>query len=431
MPAGRRGWRGQGPDRPQRLTGDAERLPARRQDPQPSALPEHAVGEPRRRLDDVLTVVQDQQRLPLADRGDEPVHRVRARRRAEQCIPQPERGESRLCDVTVGADGRELHQPDPVGQVAEQGLRGLRCQPGLARAARPDQRGQPVLGDEVADLGDVGVPADEAGQLRAHVGPVVFLPMSQLTPQQRDVQGRQLRRGVDAQCVGQGFPGAFVGEQRLGLATSGNEGTHEGGNQPISHRMRGHQVGQLPDQLRTVAEADLRLEPILHRTQSQPLESSHRRVECCAVVQRDILQGRTAPQTQGLAELSCSPGLILLASLTHEAFEPHGVDGVGFHRQAVAAVLSLDHALRQRLPQPGDQALQGVRRVGGRVLTPDPVDQRGPGNEASRLECEGDQQRAQTSARNVGHDTVVPANLEGSEHPDLHHSTFPRWAPPR
>ena len=60
-------WRqGQRLDRPQRLTGDAERFPAGRQDPQPPALPEQPVGERRRRLDHVLAVVQDQQRLPVA-----------------------------------------------------------------------------------------------------------------------------------------------------------------------------------------------------------------------------------------------------------------------------------------------------------------------------------------------------------------------------
>jgi len=63
---------GQRLGQPQRLTGDAGRVPDRRQDPQPLALPEHPAGERRRRLDHVLTVVQNQQRLPLADRGDEP-----------------------------------------------------------------------------------------------------------------------------------------------------------------------------------------------------------------------------------------------------------------------------------------------------------------------------------------------------------------------
>ena len=122
--------------------------------------------------------------------------------------------------------------------------------------------------DEFADRGDISVPADEAGQLGAQVGLPVLLPPSQLAPQQRDVQGGQLRRGVDAQRVGQGFPRALVHEQRLGVATGRDEGTHQRSDKPFSHRMRGHQVGQFRDQLRTVAEADLRIEPILHGSQA-------------------------------------------------------------------------------------------------------------------------------------------------------------------
>ena len=184
---------GQRLDQPQRLTGDAERFPARRQDPQPPALPEHSIGERRHRLDHVLTVVQNQQRLPLADRGDEPVRQLRVRCPAEQGIPEPEPGERRLRHVTVGADGCELHQPDPVRQVAEQRARGFRGQPGLPRTARPDQGGQPMLRDQFADHGDISVPADETGQLGTQVGLPVLLPPAQLAPQQRAVQCGQPR----------------------------------------------------------------------------------------------------------------------------------------------------------------------------------------------------------------------------------------------
>ena len=117
---------GQRLDLPQRFAGDAERLPARRQDPQPLALPEHPVGERRGRLDHVLAVVQDQQRLPLADRSDEPTGQVGAWCLGEQGIPQAERGQRCLRHVTVGVDGRELHQPGAVRQVVEQRARGFR-----------------------------------------------------------------------------------------------------------------------------------------------------------------------------------------------------------------------------------------------------------------------------------------------------------------
>ena len=179
-----------------------------------------------------------------------------------------------------------------------------------------------------------------------------------------------------------------------------------------------------------MAEADLRFEPILHRRQAQPLEPGDRRVERRAVLQTDVLHGRTAPQGEGLAQQPHPPRILLVAGLTDEAFEPQGVDGVGFHRQPVAARLPLDQPVRQRLPQPGNQALQGVRRVGGRVLTPDPVDERRLRDDAARFEREGDQQRAQPGARHVGQDAVVRANLERSKHPDLHSPILPRRLAP-
>ena len=54
------------------------------------------MGERGRLLDHVLAVIQDQQHLPVADRGDEPVRQLRVRCRTEQRIPQPEPGECRL-----------------------------------------------------------------------------------------------------------------------------------------------------------------------------------------------------------------------------------------------------------------------------------------------------------------------------------------------
>ena len=124
----------------------------------------------------------------------------------------------------------------------------------------------------------------------------------QLAPQQRDVQGRQLRCGVDAEQVGQRFPGAFVREQRLGVASGRGEGPHQRGDQPFPLRMGGHQIGQLRDQLGTVAETHLGLEPILQRGQAQPFEPGARGVQRFAIFQAHIGHGRTTPQGEGIAQ---------------------------------------------------------------------------------------------------------------------------------
>ena len=129
-------------------------------------------------------------------------------------------------------------------------------------------------------------------------------------------------------------------------------------------------------------------------------------------MQADVLHGRTTPQCKGLAQQPYPLRVLVFAGLADEAFEPHRVHCAGFHPQPVAVRLPLDRAFRQRLPQPGNEALQGVRRVGGRALTPDPVDERGLRDCVTWLESEGGQQPAQPGARHVGEDTTVRANLE-------------------
>ena len=234
------------------------------------------------------------------------------------------------------------------------------------------------------------------------------------------MQRGQLRGGVDAERVGQGFSRGLVHQQRLGVATGGDEGAHQRGDQPFSQRMRGYQVGQVRDQLAAAAEADLGVEPILHSGQAQPLEPGDRRVKRGAIGQADVLHGRTAPQCEGLAQQPYPPGILVMAGLADEALEPHRVDSAGLHPQQVAVRLPLDQPVRQRLAQPGGQALQGIRRAGGRALTPDPVDERRLRDYAAWFERERGQQPAQPGARHVGDGAVVRADLEGSKQPDLH-----------
>ena len=57
-------------DRPQRLAGDAERFPARRHDAHGRALAEHGVSERGRVGDEVLAVVEHEQRVLAGQRGD-------------------------------------------------------------------------------------------------------------------------------------------------------------------------------------------------------------------------------------------------------------------------------------------------------------------------------------------------------------------------
>ncbi len=73
-------------DRAQGLAGDAERLAARGQHAQAGARAEQAAHEPRRLVDDVLAVVEDQQELPVGERGGQAVGRVRGRARRQDAL---------------------------------------------------------------------------------------------------------------------------------------------------------------------------------------------------------------------------------------------------------------------------------------------------------------------------------------------------------
>ena len=186
--------------------------------------------------------------------------------------------------------------------------------------------------------------------------------------------------------------------------------------------MRGHQVGQLRDQLRAVPEREFGVEPLLGGGQPQPFEPRHRGVEPGAVLQPDVLHRRTAPQLQRLAEQPGPRGHIGRAGLPRadEPLEPHSVDRLGVHRQAIALVLPFDHRSRQCLAQPGDQALQGVRGFGRRVLPPDPVDERRLRHHAAGTQRQSDQQPPQPRAGHVRQGTVVRADLQRPQHRDLH-----------
>ncbi len=81
----------------------------------------------------------------------------------------------------------------------------------------------------------------------------------------------------------------------------------QSGDQPFPHRMGGHQIGQLRDQLARLAETYLGIEPILQRGQSQPFEPGDRGVQRFAVLVADIGHGRTTPQGEGFAQQPYPP----------------------------------------------------------------------------------------------------------------------------
>ena len=113
------------------------------------------LGDPRRRLDHVLAVIQHDQEAPGAHGRRHPLGGLRAGER------EPEGHRNRGRHQPGIRQRRELGDPDAV-RVARQALpRDLQSQPGLADTARPDQRHEPVDAEQLRHLRERGIPADQ------------------------------------------------------------------------------------------------------------------------------------------------------------------------------------------------------------------------------------------------------------------------------
>ena len=125
---------------------------------------QEARGEPGTRLDEVLTIVEHQERRLVRQRrvelldGFQPRYLVGAERR-EHCWP----------DRTLISDSGELDEPHAPGELLQE-IRGhVEREPCLADASGSGQRHQPLRADEPSELGDVLVPADERRDLDREV----------------------------------------------------------------------------------------------------------------------------------------------------------------------------------------------------------------------------------------------------------------------
>ena len=131
---------------------------------------EDLVDEGGARVDQVLAVVEDQKHLPCRQEVDQ-LAGGPSRPCSEGHAGEPDRRRHRPGhDLGIG-HGREVGEEDAVGELLEQpGCRGDR-QPCLAASTDPGQRDETVGLEPLADGGDVGLPADEAGPLPGQVVP--------------------------------------------------------------------------------------------------------------------------------------------------------------------------------------------------------------------------------------------------------------------
>ena len=146
--------------RPGCLAGDAEGLPAGREQPQSGQVRQGPVGELRARVEQMLAVVQHDQGGSVAELLGDGRPDVAARRVGHADRP----GHPGLDELRIGQRG-QIHPPDRPGRLGDP-----QREPGLAAAAGPGQRHQAGPGQQVRDLIEVVVAAQQLGRLSGQRG---------------------------------------------------------------------------------------------------------------------------------------------------------------------------------------------------------------------------------------------------------------------
>jgi hypothetical protein len=232
---GRRAGHLQRRNRPDQLTRHAQHLTAGQQHPQSRGAPQQAHDQVRAAVDDVFAVVQHEQQDPIPEDVDEPVGRIdrRCARRAG-LVAHAQRDRHGLGRQPGTCQGGQLDQPHPVGKLGRQPPGRLDGHAGLAGSTRSGHGDQPMPADQLGRLGQVPVPAYQAGK---PLGQVVLRCRrrtgaarcrdGRILGEDRPVNPLELGRRVDAEFLGQRRAGPAVHQQRLGLPTAAVEREHE------------------------------------------------------------------------------------------------------------------------------------------------------------------------------------------------------------
>ncbi|MBB3731617.1 hypothetical protein FHR33_007477 [Nonomuraea dietziae] len=272
--------------------------------------------------------------------------------------------------------------PDPVGHPY--GERGLAD----AADARDDVDGQGGAGGQLGGqrLDQFG-PAGEVGEIGGQLGGPHGRPRrGKLTPQDAQVQLRQLWRGVDAQLVAQERAQVGVDGQRLGLPSRPVQGEHEQGAQPFAQRVGSHQRAQLGHRLGVQARLEVGLDGAFQHRQAALLQPGALRGGVAALEPRQRL---AAPQRQRLARPARRQRLELLRV-------------GGDPAQRVSVTDQGDRSRREHGPQPGGVGAQHVERGAGRVVLPQRVEEGVPAQRPAAGQREGRQQQALPGPAEVG-----------------------------
>ncbi len=390
------------PDGQQRLAVDRERFPAGREHPEVRHPAQQHVGELGRRAHQVLAVVQHQQRLAGPEHLRDPSHgvvRPPHRIAAERHVERADHGARHVLRRPHPGQRREPHAPLGVQVMPRRDLRG---QPRLARTARPDQRHEPHLPEQPGHSRELVVAPDEAGE--PHRQPVGHGPRTQFSAQCRQVNVLQFGRRVDAQLVGESAADLGVDVQGVRLPALRAQRLHEQPGRSFPQRVLPVHRGQRGHVQIVLVQVLLGGEACL--VQPRHRGPRERRLP-------DVGQRLAPPQAECLRQPSGGA----------EPVEPEHVHVVARDRQPIAARLQRDGGAD--LAQPRHERLQRVRRVRGRLLTPQVVDERGRRNGTAGVEGEPGQEHANAGTTDVDRCAVRGLHGRRSQQCHPHPSSLP------
>ncbi len=158
-------------DRHEPFAVQPEALPTRREHSYAGASERERLHEARGRGNEVLTVVQDEQDLPITERGDDAV----GQRLPRTLRDRQGRGDE-VADPGRVRQRTELAQPRAGGEPGQHLGRGLHRQPRLADTADAGQRDDPYLSERRRDLVDLVDTADERRELLRQVRRIAVHP---------------------------------------------------------------------------------------------------------------------------------------------------------------------------------------------------------------------------------------------------------------
>ena len=382
-----------------------------------------------RLLDDVLAVVEDQQRRPVADGGGQVGGRRRIGQGAHGRGLEPEGVADRGQDALAGRDAGQVDHPHRLLGRVGAGEPDLDGQTGLARATGADERDQAVGGQEVVDGPQLVLTTDAPGQ-----GPRQVAGGEGATAAGRPAAAREgswarmadsSRRssgpGSMPSSVGQDLAGLLEGPQRLRLPLAAVEGHHELAPEPLPERVGLDQALERLGALGMASEGKVGLDGVLGHGQAQLAEAGP--LAGGELVEGEVGQGVPSPQGEGLVQqrggLRRGAGLEARPPFGHQPLHQQGVDVVGAQVEQVAGGPGDDGLARagalDRPAQAGHVELQGVGRPLGQLVAVEAVDEAVGADHPARVEGEQGGEGPDPGPAQGHDDAVVVADLERAE----------------